>query len=117
MWPRLVSLALGVWLMAAPAVLGYGEPARTNDRVVGPVVASVAVVAMAEVVRSLRWANLVAGFWLLLAPWVLLYGPVSTWHSIGVGLLLLALAPIRGRVRQCFGGGWRAIAGPPGPNT
>ena len=36
MWPRLVSIALGAWLMAAPALLDYGDPARTSDRIVGP---------------------------------------------------------------------------------
>jgi hypothetical protein len=116
MWPRLASLALGVWLMAAPAALGYGDPARTNDRVVGPIVASIACVAVWEVVRALRWVNVVPALWLLTAPWVLGYERDAAVNSVAVGLALLALVVVRGPVRQRFGGGWRALLrSPDGP--
>jgi hypothetical protein len=35
MWARLVHIILGVWLMAAPDVLGYHDPARPYDCIVG----------------------------------------------------------------------------------
>lgn len=114
MWARLASLVLGVWLMAAPAVLDYGDPARTSDRIVGPIVASVAFVAVWEVARALRWVNAISALWLLLAPWVLGYGPAAAANSLAVGVLLLTLAAVRGSMRQRFGGGWRALGRPPG---
>jgi hypothetical protein len=52
MWPDLVAAALGIWLMASPAVLSYGGAAGAADRIAGPVVASVALIAAAEAVRG-----------------------------------------------------------------
>ena len=115
MWPRLASVAIGIWLMAAPAVLGYGDPARANDRVVGPIVVSVACVAIWEVARALRWANAVVALWLLIAPWVLGHDSIATANSVAAGMLLLTLATIRGPMRQRFGGGWRALRRAPRP--
>jgi len=109
MWPRLASVAAGVWLMAAPAVLGYGDPARTADRIVGPLAAAVAFVAVWEVMRGFRWGNLLFAAWLVSAPWLLGYGEGATANSVVVGLLLLALAFVGGRTRQRFGGGWAAL--------
>jgi hypothetical protein len=106
---QLVAALLGVWLMAAPSVLGYPDPARLHDRIVGPLVASVAFVAACEVTRGLRRVNLLAGAWLLAAPLVLGYGPVGTLHSVGVGLATIALACLGGHITQRFGGGWTAL--------
>jgi hypothetical protein len=46
---RLVTVLCGIWLMLSPAVLGYGGAAENNDRLIGPIVASFAFVAIWEV--------------------------------------------------------------------
>jgi hypothetical protein len=66
-WARLLSAALGAWLMAAPDVLGYGGIAGLDDHVVGPIVVGSAVVAAWPVMSPLRWVGLVVGVWLLVA--------------------------------------------------
>ena len=68
MWPRIVNIALGLWLMVAPSVLDYGDPAAANDRIVGPIAAALAVIAVWEATRPLRWVNVVLGLWLVIAP-------------------------------------------------
>ena len=110
MWARVVSATVGVWLVAAPAVLGYAGAARTNDRIVGPVAASLAVVSAWEVTRGVRWSAVALGAWLVVAPWLLAYGDTAAiLNSTLVGLLLAALAPVGGETRQRFGGGWSAL--------
>lgn len=110
MWARWVNIALGIWLMAAPAVLGYGAPASINDRIVGPLVASFATMAMWQVTRSLRWLNLLLGLWLLVAPWLLGY-PVGreVANSLLVGTIIALASGVRGPLPHRIGGGWRAI--------
>lgn len=112
MWARFGNIALGVWLMAAPAVLGYAGRAGINDRIVGPVTIAFAVVAIWEVVRPLRRVNLLLGLWLLLAPWVLAFGWVATLNSTAVGLLMIAFATVAGTRTARIGGGWSALWGP-----
>lgn len=109
MWAQALSTLLGLWLMASPAVLGYGDPAQTVDRILGPIAASLAVVAMGEATRSVRHANLLIGILLLIAPWVLGYAAVPTVNSMLVGLAILSLSRVRGRVRERFDGGWSRI--------
>lgn len=106
---QLAGTALGLWLMAAPSILGYGDPARMNDRVVGPLVASFAFIAVWEVTRGVRRANLVLAAWLLVAPWALGYEIAATVNSTIVALCLLLLASMGGSVTQSFGGGWTSL--------
>ncbi|HSG40245.1 MAG TPA: SPW repeat protein, partial [Thermoanaerobaculia bacterium] len=100
-WPRYVNTALGLWWMAAPAVLGYGDPAQTNDRIVGPLAATFAIIAIWETTRECRRINLALGIWQLLAPWVLpLFGGAypadATFNSMACGAVLAACSLVRG---------------------
>ena len=67
-WARLVNAGLGLWLMAAPAVLGYGAPAEINDRIAGPIAATFAIIAITGATRPARRVNAAVGAWLLIAP-------------------------------------------------
>lgn len=109
MWIRLVNAALGIWLMAAPAVLGYSGAAGTNDRIVGPAVATFAIVAMAGATRPARWANTVFGAWLLVAPWLLGYGGTPRLNDMVVGAVVIAVSLVRGHVGDTFAGGWSSL--------
>lgn len=109
MWARYVNAALGVWLMAAPAILHYGAPASTNDRIVGPIAAAFAVIAISEVTRPLRWVNLLIGSWLLVAPLVLGYSATAAIvNSVAAGAIMAVLSAVRGPVAAHFGG-WSAL--------
>jgi hypothetical protein len=109
MWARILSAGLGIWLMAAPAILGYGGAARANHLIAGPLAASVAIIAIWEVTRALRWANLPLGLWLIVAPLFFSMAAPAAINSLVAGALLAALALFGGRVSQRFGGGWRSV--------
>lgn len=107
--PRLLNAGLGVWLLSAPAVLGYRSAAKTNDVVVGALAASVAVIALWEVTRPLRWLNFALGLWLLTAPWALNFEAAAVMNDLIVGMLLATFALWSGRARHSFGGGWASV--------
>jgi hypothetical protein len=109
MWAQALAAAAGVWLMAAPDVLGYGDPAAANDRIVGPVAASVAIIALSESTRSVRWVNLALGAWLCTAPWMFGFPATAAANSFACGVLLAVLSMVRGRLRYRLAGGWRAL--------
>lgn len=116
MWPRLLNTALGLWLMFAPAVLGYSTTdalASSTDRIIGPLVMSAAIAGIWDEIRPLRWVNVVLGALLALAPLVL--GPFLGWpiagavNAVAIGLAISGIGLIRGRIDNEFGGGWRSI--------
>jgi hypothetical protein len=96
--------AAGVWLMLTPAVLGVTGAAADSAYVVGPLVISVSVVALADVARSVRWLNLPLALWLAASPWLLEgAGEASRWNSVAAALLLAVLSIPRGRIGDRFG--------------
>jgi len=108
---QVVACALGIWLMAAPDVLGYRGAARINDLVIGPVAASIACVAIWEVARPLRWMNLVLGGWMAIAPAVLGFGGREAANAVLSGLVLCGLSLIGGRRTRRFDGRWKMLVG------
>lgn len=113
MWAQLLNAAIGLWLMAAPAVLGYGGASATNDRIVGPIIAGLAGAAVGECTRGVRWALLPFGLWLVVSPLVISGAPAAAITSdVACGAAVLALALVRGRVKHSYGGGWRVLLKP-----
>ena len=109
MWPRLVNILIGGWLMAAPDLLNYGGPAGTNDHVIGPLILTCATIALSESVRSVRWITLTLGVWLMLSPLLFDYSSRQTLHSFSIGLLIVLMARIPGDLKERFGDGWTGI--------
>ena len=63
-WNLVQSAAIGLWLMIAPAVLGSTCAAADSDHLIGALVLTIAVIAMAAVVRAGRYLNVLLGAWL-----------------------------------------------------
>ncbi len=112
MWAHVINAVIGIWLMAAPSVFGYANSTpATNDRFVGPVIATFAIVAWWETTRIVgRW-NVALGLWLLAAPWILGYGPTAAIvNSMVCGALVAGLALVKGTFRpERFGGSWSSL--------
>jgi hypothetical protein len=109
-WNHLLVIALGVWLMAAPDVMQYEGTERIVDHIVGPLVVSMAIIAMAQVTRSVRWINVALGLWLMLAPVLLRYEPLHIGaRSALIGGTILLLSLVKGPERSQTGGGWRRV--------
>jgi hypothetical protein len=113
----IVSALLGVGLYAAPDTLGYAGIARVSHLIVGPIVASVSLIAISDVARELRWVNLLLGAWLVLSAVVVEHDQLALFTGVAVGMALAALAIVRGPINQRLGGGWRAALRPPTDNT
>lgn len=116
MWPRFINAALGIWLMASSAVLGYAAAAQTVDRIVGPLIATFAIIAIWQPTRPLRWVNSCAGLFLIATPWLFGYGAfgaagdvLATMSQTVVGVAVALLACIKGTISQRFGHGWRTL--------
>ena len=109
-WNLVASAAVGLWLMASPAVFGSGRPASAVAHLGGALAVVVAIVACGEVVRALRLVNLPVGLAIALAPWALSGAtPAGLANTTVAGLALAALALRRGPVRERYGSWQRFI--------
>jgi hypothetical protein len=108
-WAQVLMALLGLWLMAAPAVFQYGAPASSVHRIVGPVTASFAIVAISPHMRPLRWMGVPLGGILVVSPFFLNAPAAATANGVAVGLAIVALAFAHGRVTESFGGGWSSL--------
>jgi hypothetical protein len=100
-----ISALLGAWLMFSPAVFGNSGAAAVSDQLVGPLVITFAVIALAEVGRPARWINVPFGLWLIASPWILDGATgAGLWNDAAVGALLIALSIPRGKIEERFGG-------------
>jgi nucleoside-diphosphate-sugar epimerase/uncharacterized membrane protein len=96
-WTLVVSVVLGAWLMFTRLTFGTVPPLAYNDHLVGALVITVAIIAMAEVARPLRFVNTLFGLWIVAAPWLLAGGSgVGWWSSVIVGVALSLLSLPRG---------------------
>lgn len=112
MWPGTLSALLGVWLMAAPAVLGYDGLPADVQRIVGPVVAAVGIISLSGVARAFLRANLVPALVLVAASWFLGLDVLALVNSLITGSALGVLAivgPLVAASAARFGGGWTAL--------
>ena len=109
-WSLWAATLLGGWLLLAPAVLGgEGSRAANGDRLVGALVITVAMLALAEVSLALRFLKVPLGVWLLAQPWLLGATGAVRWSDVLVGLAVIAVSLPRGPVRELYGGWNRYI--------
>lgn len=119
MLARLAQVSIGVWLIAAPAVLEYGSTAADNDRIFGPIAGSLAFVALWDVIAGVRMGVVPVGAWMIVAPLALSYDATDAIiNSIACGVALIALAPIGKGGQERYWGGWASLVGdlPLGPD-
>lgn len=103
-WNLLASVALGIWLMLAPARFASIAPAAHSDHLVGALVVTVAVIALADVGRTVRFVNVLFGLWLMLSSWVLAGATAaSRWNDVVAGGLVLFLSLPRGKIGESYG--------------
>jgi hypothetical protein len=92
-WGDWVGAALGLWLLASPNVMPYGEPATTQSAfLVGFLLLAIAFVEITAFRAWEEWINVILGAWLVASPWVLGATVIATTNLVIVGLLVLALA-------------------------
>ena len=106
-WTLAACCLAGAWLMFSRLVLGTGGITANNDHLVGALIITIAVCAMAEVARPLRFLNLLLGLWLIAAPWLLTGSDASSvWNDVGIGIAVVGLSLRRGTRSKEHYGSW-----------
>ena len=110
-WNLLIAASLGIWLMAAPALLGATGAAANNNYLAGALIVTWSVIAFGEIARPARLLNIPIGLWLMLAPWIMLGDTdLSRWNDMLIGSAVLVFSLRRGAIDERFGGWNRFLA-------
>ncbi len=105
-WQLSVSVVIGLWLMISPKVFGMGiqTSAANLNHLGGALVIVFAVVAMAEVLRSFRYFNVLLGLALAVLPWLIEdTNMILTISTSLAGLIIIALSFAKGEIKETYG--------------
>jgi nucleoside-diphosphate-sugar epimerase/uncharacterized membrane protein len=103
-WTLAASAAIGVWLMCTRLVFDTTGAQADSDHLLGSLVVTVSIAALAEVARPLRFLNVILGIALIGAPWMFDGGSLlADWCGVAAGVALFALSIPRGAVRNQYG--------------
>ena len=94
-WQDVVSVLVGLWLIASPWVLGIHNLAATGNFVfLGACLIGFAFTEMFLPESWEEWSELVIGLWLLGSPWILEFKDIQPAfnNAIGCGALVALLA-------------------------
>ena len=105
-WQLTISVIIGLWLMFSPTVfrMGIETSAANLNHLGGALVIVFAVVAMAEVLRSFRYFNLLIGLALAVMPWLIEDGNMA--HTISsslAGIFIIVLSFSKGKIKEKYG--------------
>lgn len=102
-WNPLACALVGIWVMAAPGVLGIPMQTAAADRdfLAGAMIATFAVIAFADVSRTARFLCIPFAIWLLVGP--LLQGGANTLSDVISGITVIMLSIPRGKVKESYG--------------
>lgn len=110
MWGKILCTVSGIFLMACPAIFNYSSAAADNDHIVGPVIATFAIVSFWEATDKVQRWCLPLGIWLLLAPWILGYTTnAATIVDSVLGILSIVGSLSTREIKNNFGGGWKSL--------
>jgi hypothetical protein len=103
-WNLIACGLLGAVLMLLPAVVDVPSSLSESDYIAGPIIITLSVIAMTEVLRALRYGLILLGGWLILAPWAISSASmwISFYHLI-IGALLFLFALHKGAIKERYG--------------
>lgn len=107
-WTLMAATLAGAALIASPLLLGAEENLYLSDHIVGCLVITAAVTAMAEVARLARFAIAPMGAWVAISPFVFggADGAISLLGHVVLGLALIGLSLPRGTRSEAHYGAW-----------
>ncbi|GAA3947136.1 vitamin K epoxide reductase family protein [Allohahella marinimesophila] len=102
-WNLALCLLIGLWLMLTRLTLGHGGDMANADHLIGALVLTVVITALAEAARAVRFLLIPLGLALFATPFMYDAGILSIVSSLVCGVLLMVLSLPRGKIRHQYG--------------
>lgn len=102
-WPMLLVILIGLWLMLTRVTLGHGNEMANWEHLVGSLLITVSVCAMAEVARPVRYLLIPLALILVPLPFMLEADAISMVNSLVCAGLVVGLSLVPLSVREKYG--------------
>lgn len=103
-WNLLLSTAIGIWIMFMPYTFGLRSGVADNLHITGALVVTFSVIAMAEVVRYVRFTNILLGAWIVAAAFILQgNSSITIWLSVIAGIVVILSSLPKGKIKEDYG--------------
>lgn len=102
-WTLVLCIPIGLWLMFTRVTVDAGSSMANADHLIGSLVLTVAITALAESGRAFRFFILPLGTALLVIPFFYDTSTLSMISSLLCGLLLIGLSLPRGTIQNRYG--------------
>ncbi|OJU82272.1 MAG: hypothetical protein BGO10_05350 [Chlamydia sp. 32-24] len=102
-WNLMLSALLGAWMIYSVHMFSTNL-AASNDYILGALIITFSIIAMAEVTRSVRFINLLIGLWIFISTWVLPgFSEFGEINQAIMGIILFHLSIPRGKILERYG--------------
>jgi uncharacterized membrane protein len=103
-WSLVVMALAGAWLMLEPSLFAMSPAQADSGHITGALVIVVAVVAMSELGRPLRFAAIPLALWTAASPWLLVEAqPATRMTALAVAAVIAIATYPRGAIAQRHG--------------
>src|SRR5690606_7506786 len=107
-WNLWLCVLIGIWRLLTRLTIGNEGTMANIDHLIGCLVLTVSITAFAEVVRVVRYANIVLGLTLIATPFILGAMPMATASALICGVALIGLSLPRGSIHHRWGE-WQSL--------
>lgn len=102
-WNLMGCILIGIWLMFTRITLEATGPMANSDHLIGCLIITITITALAETVRILRLLNLFLAVALFITPFIYHASSWGVFASLVSGALLFFLSIPRGKIRSSYG--------------
>ncbi|MCE0724424.1 MULTISPECIES: vitamin K epoxide reductase family protein [Legionella] len=102
-WNLIGCILIGIWLMFTRITLETTGPMANSDHLIGCLIITITITALAETVRILRLLNLFLAVALFITPFIYHASAWSIFASLVSGVLLFFLSIPRGKIHSSYG--------------
>lgn len=109
-WNLALCMLIGAWLMFTRVTLGNAGTLADWDHLIGALIITVSVIAMAEAARPARWLLIPLASMLFFTPFLHGAGPLATLSSLACGAAVIVASLRRGPIHGRYGR-WSRLLG------
>ena len=103
-WNLVLTALLGVWLMCSPYLLENAHPAADTNYIAGPLLVAISIISFSEVIRSLRFVNVLIALGLIVSSFVFSGFSSLGWvNNLIVGVLIAVFSFPKGKRKERYG--------------